>query len=46
MTKDDGCTQVRIRKTTLANLKKIGEMGESYNDVIDRIIQERSNVPN
>lgn len=33
-------TQVRLRKTTITNLKKLGKMGESYNDVIDRMIQE------
>ena len=34
------CTQLRIRKSTLSNLKKLGDMGESYNDVIDRLIKE------
>ena len=36
-------TNMRIRKSTLANLKKLGQMGESYNDVIDRLIQEKQN---
>ena len=37
-------TQLRVRKDTLSNLKKIGKMGESYNDVIDRLISKESLV--
>lgn len=33
-------TQVRFKKTTLENLKKIGNMGESYNDVVNRLIKK------
>jgi predicted CopG family antitoxin len=29
-----------VKKTTLAKLKKFGKMGESYNDVIERLIEE------
>ena len=36
-------TNMRIRKTTLANLKKLGKMGESYNDVIDRVVEYQIN---
>jgi len=36
-------TQVRFKKTTLTNLKKLGNMGESYNDVVDRLIKEKLN---
>ena len=32
-------TQVRIRWTTLDKLAKIGKKRESYNDVIDRILE-------
>ena len=40
MTKKDGCRTIRIRETTISNLKVIGKMGESYNDVIDRLISK------
>lgn len=37
-------TSLRIRKSTLVQLKKIGKMGESYNDVIDELIKEKLGV--
>ena len=33
-------TNMRIRVSTLSNLKMIGKMGESYNDVIDRLVSK------
>lgn len=42
MSNSTDMTQLRVRKDTLTNLKKIGKMGESYNDVIDRLIDEKN----
>jgi hypothetical protein len=42
--KEDKITSVRIRRSTLDNLQKIGKMGESYNDVIDRMIKKELGV--
>lgn len=36
-------TQIRIRKSTLELIKKVAKYGESYNDVIDRVIGKISN---
>ena len=40
MTKVKGTRTIRIRESSLSNLRIIGKMGESYNDVIDRLISK------
>lgn len=32
---------VRLRETTLASLKEVGNMHESYSDVIDRLLFQK-----
>jgi len=32
-------TTMKIKKSTLEKIKKIGNMGDSYNDVIERLIK-------
>ena len=34
-------TQVRLRKETCEDLKKVGEMGDSYDSVIRRLLEKR-----
>jgi predicted CopG family antitoxin len=34
-------TNIRLRKDTLARLKSMGRMGESYDDVIQRILPKK-----
>ena len=33
-------TQVRLRRSTVDRLKSIGEMGDSYDKVINRLIEQ------
>ena len=35
-------TQIRVRKRTLEALRAIGKMGESYDDVIWRLAEEKT----
>jgi len=37
--KKEPTTPIRFRKSTLREILRIGYMGESYNDVIDRILK-------
>jgi len=37
-------TTIRVRRTTAQKLKSLGKMGESYDDVINRLIKEHEDV--
>jgi hypothetical protein len=38
---EDEGTQIRVKKRTLKALREIGKMGESYDDVISRLAEEK-----
>ena len=42
--KNDLGTQIRIEKSTLELIKKLGTYQESYNDIIKRIAKEKLGV--
>ena len=37
--------QLNIREQTYSRLKELGKMGESFSDVIDRILDVKTGIP-
>ena len=42
MALDEDSTLIAVKKATAAELKKLGDMGDTYEDVISRLIEKEN----